>query len=160
MSEADDKRLAIIRNAVENTGYVNCEPDRAFLLRLLDAAREEIARLGREREIGRNCYRNAWNALRMIREAVEAHMPSGALPSGEGVIQERGPEAVHEAEAIVEAIVATATRAESALAEAREDAARWRMLPAVLERHQIDFVSLKSDIDAALTPPSPDGSET
>ena len=31
----------------------------------------------------------------------------------------------------------------------REDAERWRMLPAFLEKHQINYVMLLRDIDAA-----------
>jgi len=55
-----------------------------------------------------DAYRNAWDALRMIREAVEAHMPAGVLPSSEHT----GVEPTEEAEAIVKAIVAMGTQAE------------------------------------------------
>ena len=47
-------------------------------------------------------YRNAWQALRMIREAVETLGPPGVLPSEEAVLKLYGPEPVHEAQAIVE----------------------------------------------------------
>jgi hypothetical protein len=49
-------------------------------------------------------YRNAWAGLRMIREAVETLGPPGVLPSGEAVISLYGPEPIHEAEAIVDAL--------------------------------------------------------
>src|SRR5918994_6684311 len=48
--------------------------------------------------------RNAWAGLRMIREAVETLGPPGVLPSGEAVISLYGPEPIHEAEAIVDAL--------------------------------------------------------
>ena len=35
----------------------------------------------------------------------------------------------------------------------REDAERWRMLPAFLEKHQINYVMLLRDIDAARKEP-------
>lgn len=43
-------------------------------------------------------------ALRMIREAVETLGPPGILPSPEAVLEHYGPEPVHEATAIVEAL--------------------------------------------------------
>ena len=43
-------------------------------------------------------------ALRMIREAVETLGPVAALPSEEAVVTLYGPEPVHEAQAIVDAI--------------------------------------------------------
>jgi hypothetical protein len=49
-------------------------------------------------------YRNAWQALRMIREAVEMLGPPGILASEEAVLTLYGPEPVHEAQAIVEAL--------------------------------------------------------
>ena len=49
-------------------------------------------------------YRNAWAGLRMIRETVETLGPPGILPSGEAVISLYGPEPVHEAQAIVDAL--------------------------------------------------------
>jgi hypothetical protein len=49
-------------------------------------------------------YRNAWQALRMIREAVEMLGPPGILPSEEAVLALYGAEPVHEAQAIVEAL--------------------------------------------------------
>src|SRR5918995_3445158 len=51
-------------------------------------------------------YRNAWAGLHMIREAVEALGPPGVLPSGEAVISLYGPEPIHEAQAIVDALTA------------------------------------------------------
>lgn len=53
-----------------------------------------------EAEADRTTMSNAWAALRMIRETIETLGPPGILPS-EGVY---GPEPVHEAEAIVEAL--------------------------------------------------------
>lgn len=44
-------------------------------------------------------------ALRMIRQTIETLGPPGALPSEEAVLGARGPELVHEAEAICEALV-------------------------------------------------------
>ena len=49
-------------------------------------------------------YRNAWAGLRMIREAVETLGPPGVLPSGEAVMSLYGPEPIHEAQAIVDAL--------------------------------------------------------
>jgi hypothetical protein len=49
-------------------------------------------------------YRNAWQALRMIREAVETLGPPGVLPSEEAVLALYGPEPIHEAQAIVDAL--------------------------------------------------------
>jgi hypothetical protein len=49
-------------------------------------------------------YRNAWQGLRMIREAVETLGPPGALLSEDGVLRKYGPEPIHEAQAIVDAL--------------------------------------------------------
>ena len=49
-------------------------------------------------------YRNAWKGLHLIREAVENLGPAGALPSQEAVITLYGPEPIHEAQAIVDAL--------------------------------------------------------
>jgi hypothetical protein len=47
----------------------------------------------------------SWSAaLRMIREAVETLGPPGILPSRDAVLEHYGPEPVHEAAAIVEAL--------------------------------------------------------
>jgi hypothetical protein len=49
--------------------------------------------------------RENWSAaLRMIREAVETLGPPGILPSRDAVLLLHGPEPVHEATAIVEAL--------------------------------------------------------
>jgi hypothetical protein len=56
-------------------------------------------------EIARENYRNAWAALGMIREAIETLGPPGVLPSDEIVVGYYGPEPVHEAEAIVVALM-------------------------------------------------------
>jgi hypothetical protein len=50
-------------------------------------------------------YRNARQALRMVRETIETLGPPGALPSEEAVNSLYGPEPVHEAQAIVDALV-------------------------------------------------------
>ena len=49
-------------------------------------------------------YRNAWLGLRMIREAIETLGPTGALLSEDGVLRKYGPEPIHEAQAIVDAL--------------------------------------------------------
>jgi hypothetical protein len=49
-------------------------------------------------------YRNAWAGLRMIRDAVETLGPPGVLPSRRGSHLAHGPEPIHEAEAIVDAL--------------------------------------------------------
>jgi hypothetical protein len=61
-------------------------------------------------EAARITMNNAWAALRMIREAVETLGPPGIVPSGEAVLALYGPEPVHEAEAIVEALRKLLTR--------------------------------------------------
>lgn len=55
-------------------------------------------------QIGRETMQNAWHALRMIRETVETLGPPGILPLEDAVLQLYGPEPVHEATAIVEAL--------------------------------------------------------
>ena len=52
-------------------------------------------------------YRNAWTALRMIREAVETLGPPGVLP----VLALYGPEPVHEGQAIVDALTEILSKA-------------------------------------------------
>jgi hypothetical protein len=47
---------------------------------------------------------NAWAALRLIRETVETLAPPGTLMSEEAVLAKYGPEPVHEATAISEAL--------------------------------------------------------
>lgn len=49
---------------------------------------------------------NAWAALRMIRETVETLGPPGILISEEQVLAQYGPEPIHEATAIVDALTA------------------------------------------------------
>jgi hypothetical protein len=51
-----------------------------------------------------NNYRKAWHALAMIRETIEELGPPGALMSADGVLRKYGPEPVHEAQAIVDAL--------------------------------------------------------
>ena len=55
-------------------------------------------------DIARENVQNAWAGLRMIRETIETLGPPGALPSEEAVLSLYGPEPVHEAAAIVEAL--------------------------------------------------------
>ena len=58
----------------------------------------ELARARRE-------TKESWSAaLRMIREAVERLGPPGILPSEDTVLQRYGPEPMHEAAVIVEAL--------------------------------------------------------
>jgi hypothetical protein len=57
-------------------------------------------------------YRNAWDGLRMIREAVETLGPPGVLLSRDGVLREHGREPIHEAEAIVNALTTMAAEAD------------------------------------------------
>jgi hypothetical protein len=47
----------------------------------------------------------AWAALQMIRETIETLGPVGALMSEEAVLLHHGPELVHEAQAICDALV-------------------------------------------------------
>jgi len=49
-------------------------------------------------------YENAWAGLRLIRETVEALSPPGTLPSEDAVLQLYGPEPLHEATAISDAL--------------------------------------------------------
>jgi hypothetical protein len=57
-----------------------------------------------KREPWRDNYQNALAALRMIRETIETLGPPGALPSRDTVLIERGPEPIHEGQAIVDAL--------------------------------------------------------
>ena len=66
---------------------------------------EAIVRLEREREVFRDNIKNCRAALRMIREAVEAHAPPGSVPAEEYV----EPPFTAEAEALVKGILAIAT---------------------------------------------------
>jgi hypothetical protein len=63
-----------------------------------------------------NNYRNAWHALAMIRETIEELGPTGAVMSSDGVLRKYGPEPVHEAQALVDALT-------EILAEPKADAA-------------------------------------
>jgi hypothetical protein len=49
---------------------------------------------------------DAWQALHLIRETVETLGPPGALISEDQVLAQYGPEPIHEATAIVEALTA------------------------------------------------------
>jgi hypothetical protein len=58
-----------------------------------------------ELAVARQETRESWSAaLLMIRETVETLGPPGTLPSQDAVLQLYGPEPVHEATAIVEAL--------------------------------------------------------
>jgi predicted XRE-type DNA-binding protein len=50
-------------------------------------------------------YRNAWQALKLIRETIETLGPPGALPSEEAVVALYGPEPIHEGQAISDALI-------------------------------------------------------
>lgn len=54
--------------------------------------------------IARTSRENALAGLAMIRETIETLGQPGILPSQAGVIQQYGPEPVHEAQAIVDAL--------------------------------------------------------
>ena len=56
-----------------------------------------------ETELWKRMYRNAVTALAMVREAIEMFGPATSLESQEATLL-RGPEPVHEAEAICEAL--------------------------------------------------------
>jgi hypothetical protein len=92
-------------------------------------AAAELTRLRDERDRLRENMQNSWAALRMIREAIETLGSVGALPSEEAVLRLHGPEPIHEATVLVEAI-RDALTASAALAQAREAlepfAKRWK----------------------------------
>jgi hypothetical protein len=62
-----------------------------------------------ELEATRERNRDAWAALRMMREAVETYMPPGALPDYNAM----GPSILDEGEALAKAIGIIATRKSS-----------------------------------------------
>lgn len=100
--------------SADSSTYLN-EPCRELLKQSADLiaslqARAEKAE--RERDTLLDNYRTAGVALRMIREAVEEFGPVADLESEEAVLF-RGPEATHEAEAIVEALIRARTAAEA-----------------------------------------------
>jgi hypothetical protein len=68
------------------------------------AEHDRLRTLYSPRDPGHPNVREAWDALRMIREAVETLGPVGALPSQEGIIATRGPTLLDEAEVLVEGI--------------------------------------------------------
>ena len=74
------------------------------------AHRDPIAQLAQERQVFRDNIANCRAALRMIREAVEAHAPPGSVPAEEYV----EPPFTAEAEALVRGIDAIATARRSA----------------------------------------------
>ena len=74
------------------------------------AHRDPIAELAQERQVFRDNMKNCRAALRMIREAVEAHAPPGSVPAEEYV----EPPFTAEAEALVRGIDAIATARRSA----------------------------------------------
>jgi hypothetical protein len=55
-------------------------------------------------DIARATTDNALAGLAMIRETIETLGPPGILPSQTGVVHQYGPEPVHEAQAIVDAL--------------------------------------------------------
>ena len=65
---------------------------------------DAIARLELERQVFRDNMKNCRAALRMIREAVEAHAPPGSVPAEEYV----EPPFTAEAEVLVKGILAIA----------------------------------------------------
>lgn len=59
---------------------------------------------GQDDRVSASGHQEARALLRMIQETIETLGPPGALPSEEAVLNLYGPEPVHEAEAIVEAL--------------------------------------------------------
>ena len=74
--------------------------------------RDQAAPLnGMTEDVALENYRNAWTALRMIREAVETLGPPGVLPPEEAVLALYEPEPVHEGQAIVDALTEILSKA-------------------------------------------------
>ena len=99
---------------------VNPCPNCARLREERDTFRDAMVQFDAEREareilVANNT--NAWTALNMIRDAIEALGPVGAVVSHENV---RGPEPVHEAEALVAGIQALAAERDRARVTASE----------------------------------------
>ena len=82
------------------------EASEAYLTRQTERV-EELERLY---ETARENNRAAWSAIRLIRETIETTGPVGALPSEEAVLKLKGPEIMHEAEILAEAVRALATK--------------------------------------------------
>jgi hypothetical protein len=76
----------------------------ARVLAVAEQRLREIERLQKIAAISRENRQNGGAALRMIRETIETLGPPGALPSEEAVLGLYGPEPVHEATAICEAL--------------------------------------------------------
>lgn len=55
-------------------------------------------------------YRQAWQALHLVRFALEHVAPAGCLLSEEAVTLTLGPEPIHEGEALAKAVIAMAER--------------------------------------------------
>jgi hypothetical protein len=71
----------------------------------------------------RENMQNAWAALHMIRQTVETLAP-GTLPSEEAVLEVHGPQPIHEAQAIVDALraILATPRAPARMLKFTEDA--------------------------------------
>lgn len=74
------------------------------LAALNDSLIEAKAVAERDRDRLQSNFQSAWQALAMVREAIETLGPVGVLPSGEAVMGQIGPEPVHGAEALVEGV--------------------------------------------------------
>ena len=74
----------------------------------LQRLRGEIERLRRVLAVGRENRRDLWAALALIREAVEAMVPVGAMRSSEAVMDQDGPEPQQKAPELVRGIQAIA----------------------------------------------------
>jgi hypothetical protein len=70
--------------------------------------RRTRAELEHEIEVGTTNIRALWAALALIREAIEALAPVGAMRSSEAVMGQDGPEPHHEAAELVRGIQAIA----------------------------------------------------
>ena len=109
-----------VRTDVPLYPNVNPCPNCARLREERDTFRDAMVQFDAEREareilVANNT--NAWTALNMIRDAIEALGPVGAVVSHENV---RGPEPVHEAEALVAGIQALAAERDRARVTASE----------------------------------------
>lgn len=88
-----------VRNALDTTGATAHEAAGTMVANPIDTSRAAFAQT-----MPSEAYGSAIASLRMIREAIETLGPVDALISPEAVLLRYGPEPVHEAEAIVEAI--------------------------------------------------------
>ena len=101
--------LQAVEDALVDGGYDDfaVATDRGtFRWQTVERARAELAE-----DAAKVVTQEGWEALRMIRDAVEELGPPGAIRSEEAVLKTLGPEMRHEAQAIVEGIQALAAAA-------------------------------------------------